>query len=39
LRYELRGSGGHTVALLHEMGGTLESWDLVVPQLAAAAAS
>jgi 3-oxoadipate enol-lactonase len=35
LRYELRGSGGHTVALLHEMGGTLESWDLVVPQLAA----
>jgi 3-oxoadipate enol-lactonase len=35
LRYELRGSGSHTVILLHEMGGTLESWDLVVPQLAA----
>ena len=35
LRYELRGSGGHTVVLLHEMGGTHESWDLVAPQLAA----
>jgi 3-oxoadipate enol-lactonase len=35
LRYELRGSGGHTVVLLHEMGGSLESWDLLAPQLAA----
>jgi len=35
LRYELRGSGARTVVLLHEMGGTLESWDLVAPQLAA----
>ncbi|HEU0059926.1 MAG TPA: alpha/beta fold hydrolase, partial [Hyphomicrobiaceae bacterium] len=34
LRYELRGSGARTVVLLHEMGGALESWDLVAPQLA-----
>jgi 3-oxoadipate enol-lactonase len=33
LRYELSGQGAHTVVLVHEMGGTLESWDLVVPEL------
>ncbi|MFT3906725.1 MAG: alpha/beta hydrolase [Steroidobacteraceae bacterium] len=35
LRYELTGQGGHTIVLLHEMGMTLESWDLILPQLAA----
>ena len=29
LRYELSGSGASTLVLIHEMGGTLESWDLV----------
>ena len=32
LRYELSGSGASTLVLIHEMGGTLESWDLVTPQ-------
>src|SRR6266571_3029138 len=32
LRYDVRG-GGATLVLIHEMGGTLESWDLVVPLL------
>jgi 3-oxoadipate enol-lactonase len=27
LRYELSGSGERAVVLIHEMGGTLESWD------------
>ncbi|MBV9251657.1 MAG: alpha/beta fold hydrolase [Acetobacteraceae bacterium] len=31
LRYELLGSGAATLVLIHEMGGTLESWDQVVP--------
>jgi 3-oxoadipate enol-lactonase len=35
LRYELSGSGSTTIVLLHEMGGSLESWDLVAPRLAA----
>jgi len=35
LRYELFGSGASTLVLIHEMGGTLESWDLVVPRFAA----
>ena len=35
LRYELAGSGERTVVLIHEMGGSLESWDEVVPRLAA----
>jgi 3-oxoadipate enol-lactonase len=30
LRYDVCG-GGSTLLLIHEMGGTLESWDLVVP--------
>src|SRR5436305_15271289 len=33
LRYELSGSGASTLVLIHEMGGTLESWDLVLPLL------
>ena len=32
-RYELAGSGDGTLVLVHEMGGTLESWDLVLPLL------
>ena len=33
LRYELSGSGKSTLVLVHEMGGTLDSWDQVVPAL------
>ncbi len=33
LRYELTGSGKSTLVLVHEMGGTLESWDQVLPAL------
>jgi 3-oxoadipate enol-lactonase len=33
LRYELSGTGERTVVLVHEMGGTLESWDEVAPRL------
>jgi 3-oxoadipate enol-lactonase len=33
LRYELSGQGAHVLVLLHEMGGTLDSWDLVMPVL------
>jgi 3-oxoadipate enol-lactonase len=33
IRYELAGQGGPLVVLLHEMGGTLEGWDGVVPAL------
>ena len=29
LRYDLCGSGASTLVLIHEMGGTLESWDFV----------
>ncbi len=31
LRYELAGEGSETVVLVHEMGGTLDSWDGVLP--------
>jgi 3-oxoadipate enol-lactonase len=34
LRYELTGKGDHTLVLVHEMGGSLESWDDVAPRLA-----
>ena len=34
LRYELSGRGDRTLVLVHEMGGSLESWDDVAPQLA-----
>jgi 3-oxoadipate enol-lactonase len=34
LRYDVCGAGV-TLVLIHEMGGTLESWDLVVPLLSA----
>ena len=32
LRYELSGGGERTLVLVHEMGGSLESWDEVVPR-------
>ena len=35
LRYDLSGSGPSTLVLIHEMGGTLESWDLARPLFAA----
>ncbi len=34
LRCELSGKGDHTLVLVHEMGGSLESWDDVAPRLA-----
>jgi 3-oxoadipate enol-lactonase len=34
LRYELTGKGDHTLVLVHEMGGSLESWDEVAPRFA-----
>jgi len=34
LRYELSGKGDRTLVLVHEMGGSLESWDEVVPRFA-----
>ena len=33
LRYELSGSGKTTLVLVHEMGGTLDSWNQVLPAL------
>lgn len=33
LRYELAGHGRRTLVLVHEMGGSLESWDFVLPAL------
>jgi 3-oxoadipate enol-lactonase len=32
-RYQLTGDAVRTLVLVHEMGGTLESWDLVLPLL------
>jgi 3-oxoadipate enol-lactonase len=32
LRYELSGNGDRTLVLVHEMGGSLESWDDVAPR-------
>src|ERR1700692_1328142 len=34
LRYELGGKGDRTLVLVHEMGGSLESWDDVAPRCA-----
>lgn len=34
LRYEVSGSGATPLVLIHEMGGSLESWDDVIPALA-----
>jgi 3-oxoadipate enol-lactonase len=34
LRCELSGKGDRTLVLVHEMGGSLESWDEVAPQFA-----
>jgi len=33
LRYDVSGSGETTLVLVHEMGGTLDSWDHVLPAL------
>jgi 3-oxoadipate enol-lactonase len=33
LRYDVQGGGKSTLVLVHEMGGTLDSWDTVVPAL------
>jgi len=33
LRYDISGDGPKTLVLVHEMGGTLESWDQVLPML------
>ncbi len=33
LRYELSGQGPATLVLVHEMGGTLDSWDQLLPAL------
>ena len=33
LRYELSGGGDRTLVLVHEMGGTLESWDEIAPRV------
>src|SRR3978361_1616761 len=33
LRYDLSGSGPTTLVLVHEMGGTLDSWDAALPTL------
>src|SRR6266567_19969 len=35
LRCELSGGGRRTLVLVHEMGGSLESWDDVAPRFAA----
>jgi 3-oxoadipate enol-lactonase len=35
LHYDLSGARGAAVVLLHELGGTLHSWDAVAPRLAA----
>jgi len=35
LRYEATGNGPKTLVLVHEMGGTLDSWDHVLPALSA----
>jgi 3-oxoadipate enol-lactonase len=34
LHYDLAGARGRSVVLLHELGGTLQSWDAVAPRLA-----
>jgi 3-oxoadipate enol-lactonase len=33
VRYEILGEGSETLLLLHEMGGTMESWDFILPLL------
>jgi 3-oxoadipate enol-lactonase len=34
LRYDVTGTGENTIVLVHEMGGSLETWDYMVPALA-----
>ena len=33
LRYQTSGNGSDLIVLIHELGGTLESWDAVLPRL------
>ncbi len=33
LRYKLTGETGPVIVMIHEMGGMIENWDLVVPLL------
>jgi pimeloyl-ACP methyl ester carboxylesterase len=33
MRYEMLGQGSETLLLLHEMGGSMESWDFILPLL------
>lgn len=33
LRYDLTGTGEKTIVLVHEMGGSLETWDYMLPAL------
>jgi 3-oxoadipate enol-lactonase len=33
MRYEVLGEGAQTLLLLHEMGGTMDSWDVILPLL------
>ena len=35
LHYTIEGARGPAVVLMHELGGTLHSWDAVAPKLAA----
>jgi 3-oxoadipate enol-lactonase len=35
LHYDIAGADGASVVLMHELGGTLHSWDAVAPRLAA----
>ena len=35
MRYDLSGAGAKTLVLVHEMGGTLDSWEHVLPALSA----
>lgn len=34
LRYDVHGASGPILVMVHEMGGTIENWDLVVPRFA-----
>ena len=35
LHYDLAGARGRSVVLMHELGGTLHSWDAIAPRLSA----
>src|SRR5688572_17415060 len=34
LRYDLRGTSGPILVMIHEMGGMIENWDEVMPRFA-----